>query len=81
MNLKSSERTLLCLGVNSGRFMGLAAFKSPLFSDRETVRIDIGLEVNVGFAGASRLRYLFSRLSVLRDLLERWRSDAVPSAR
>ena len=81
MNLKFSDRTLLCLGVNSGCFMGLLAFKSPLFSDRVTIRIDIGpcishwsqslRAVNVGFARASRLRYLFSRSSVLRGRLER----------
>ena len=76
MNLKFSDRTLLCLGINSGRFMGLLAFTPPLFSDRVTVRIDIGLctghlsrslcAVNVGFARASRLRYLFSCSSALR---------------
>ena len=75
MNLKFSDRTLLCLGVNSGCFMGLPAFKPPLFSDCVTVQIDIGLctdhwsqslhAVNVGVARASRLRYLFSRSSVL----------------
>ena len=68
MNLKFSDRTLLCLGVNSVCFMGLLAFTPPLFSDRVTVRIDIGpctrhwsrsqRAVNVGFARASRLRYL-----------------------
>ena len=41
MNLKFSDRTLLCLGVNSGRFMGLLAFIPPLFSDRVTDRIGI----------------------------------------
>ena len=91
MNLQFSDRTLLCLGVNSGRIMGLHAFKPTLFSDRVTVRIDIGLctghwsqslhAVNVRFARASRLRYLFSRSSILRGRHERWRSDAVPSAR
>ena len=68
LNLKFSDRTLLCPGVNSGRFMGLLAFTPPVFSDRVTVQIDIGpctghwsqslLAVNVGFAQASRLRYL-----------------------
>ena len=81
MSLKFSDRTLLCLCVNSGRFMGLPAFKPPLFSDRVTVRIDIGLctghwsrslrAVNVGFARTSRLRYLFSRWSILRGRPER----------
>ena len=81
INLKFSDRTLLCLGVNSGRFMGLPAFEPPLFSDRVTVRIDIGLctghwsrslrAVNVGFARANRLRYLFLRSSVLRGRPER----------
>ena len=81
MNLKFTDRTLLCLGVNSGRLLGLLAFKPPLFNDRVTVRIDIGLctghssrslhAVNVGFARASRLRYLFSRSSVLRGRPER----------
>ena len=81
MNLKFSDRTLLCLGVNSGRFMGILAFTPPLFSDRVTVRIDIGpyighwfqclRAVNVGFARASRSRYLFSRSSVLRGRPER----------
>ena len=81
MNLKFSDKSLLCLGVNSGRFMGLLAFTSPLFSDRVTVRIDIGRctghwsrslrTVNVGFARASRLRYLVSRSSVLRGRPER----------
>ena len=42
MNLKFSDRTLLCLGVNSGRFMGPLAFTPPLFSDRVTVQINIG---------------------------------------
>ena len=66
MNLKFSDKSLLCPGVNSGRFM---------------VRIDIGpctghwsrslRAVNVGFARASRLRYLFSRSSVLRGRPER----------
>ena len=65
MNLKFSDRTLLCLGVNSGRFMGLLAFTPPLFSNHVTVRIDIGpctdhssrniRAVNVGFARANRL--------------------------
>ena len=64
MNLKFSDRTLLCLGVNSGRFMGLLAFIPPLFSDRVTVQIGIGpctshwpqslRTVNVGFARVSR---------------------------
>ena len=81
MNLKFSDRTLLCLGANSGPFMGLLAFTPPLFSDRVTVRIDIGpctghwsrslRAVNVGFARASRSRYLFSRSSVLRGRPER----------
>ena len=81
MNLKFSDRTLLCLGVNSGRFMGLLAFIPPLFSDRVTVRIDVGpctshwsqslRTVNVGFARVSRSRYLFSRSSVLRGRPER----------
>ena len=81
MNLKFSDRTLLCLGVNSGRFMGLLAFTPPLFNDRVTVQIDIGpctghwsrslCAVNVGFARASRSRYLFSRSSVLRGRPER----------
>ena len=81
MNLKFSDRTLLCQGVNSGRFMGLLAFAPPLFSDRVTVRINIGpctghwsrslRAVNVGFAPASGLRYLFSRSSVLRGRPER----------
>ena len=81
MNLKFSDRTLLCLGVNSGRFMGLFAFIPPLFSDRVTVRIDIGpctshwsqslRTVNVGFARVSRSRYLFSRAFVLRGRPER----------
>ena len=81
MNLKFSDRTLLCLGVNSGRFMGLLAFTLPLFSDCVTVQIDIGpctshwsrslRAVNVGFARVSRLRYLFSRTSVLRGRPER----------
>ena len=63
MNLKFSDRTL-----------GLLAFTPPLFSDRVTVRIDIGpctghwsrslRAVNVGFARVSRSRYLFSRSSV-----------------
>ena len=66
MNLNFSDKTLLCLGVNSGRFMGLLAFTPPLFSDRVTVRIDIGpctghwsrslRAVNVGFARSSVLR-------------------------
>ena len=86
--LKFSDRTLLCLGVNSARFMGLLAFTPPLFSDRVTVRIDIDLctghwsrslcAVNVGFARDSRLRYLFSRSSVFRGRPESRRSDAVP---
>ena len=81
MNLKFSDRTLLCLCVNSDRFMGLLAFTPPLFSDRVTLRIDIGpctghwsqnqRAVNVGFARASRSRYLFSRSSVLRGRPER----------
>ena len=81
ISLKFSDRTILCLGVNSGHFMGLLAFIPPLFSDRVTVRIDIGpctghwfrsiCAVNVGFARASRLRYLFSRSSVLRGRPER----------
>ena len=81
MNLKFSDNSFLCLGVNSGRFMGLLAFTPPLFSDRVTDRIDIGpctghwsqslRAVNVGFARASRLRYLFSRSSVLRGRPER----------
>ena len=81
MDLKFSDITLLCLGVNSGCFMGLPAFKPPLFSDRVTVRIDIGLctghwsrslhAVNVGFARASCLRYLFLRSSILRGRPER----------
>ena len=81
MNLKFSDRTLLCLGVNSGRFMGLLAFTPPLFNVHVTVRIDTGpctghwsrslRAVNVGFARASRLRYLFSRSSVLRGRPER----------
>ena len=81
MNLKFSDRTRLCLGVNSGCFMGILAFTPPLFSDRETVRIDIGpctshwsqrlRAVIVGFARASRLRYLSSRSSVLRGRPER----------
>ena len=81
MNLKFSDRTLLCLGVNSGRFIGLHAFTPPLFSDRVIVQIDIGpctghwsrslRAVNVGFARASRSRYLFSRSSVLRGRHER----------
>ena len=81
MNLKFSDKSLLCLGVNSGCFMGLLAFIPPLFSDRVTVRIDIGpctghwsrslRTVNVGFVRASRLRYLFSRSSVLRGRPER----------
>ena len=74
MNLKFSDRTLLCLGVNSGCFMSLLTFTPPLFSDRVTVQIDSGpctghwsqslRVVNVGFARASHLRYLFSRSSV-----------------
>ena len=76
MNLKFSDRTLLCLGVTSGHFMSLLAFIPPLFSDRVTARIDIGpctshwsqslRTVNVGFARVSRSRYLFSRSSFLR---------------
>ena len=91
MNLKFSDRTLSWQGVNSGRFIGLLAFTQPLFSDRVTVRIDIGQctghwsrslrAVNVGFTRASRQSYLFSRPSVLRGRPERWRSDAIPSAR
>ena len=81
MNLKFSDRTLLCLGVNSGRFMGILALIPPLFSDPVTVRIDIGLctshwsqslrTVNVGFARVSCSRYLFSRSSDLRGRHER----------
>ena len=81
MNLKFSDRTLLCLGVNSVPFMGLLAFTPPLFSDRVTVRIDIGpctghwsrslRAVNVWFTRASCARYLFSRSSVLRGRPER----------
>ena len=81
MNLKFSDRTLLCLGVNSGRFMGLLACTLPLFSDRVTFRIDIGpctghwsrslLAVNVECTRVSRLRYLFSRSSFLRGRPER----------
>ena len=81
MNQKFSDRTLLCLGVNSVRFMGLLAFTPPLFSDRVTAQIDIGpctghwsrslRAVNVVFARASRSRYLFSRSSVLRSRAER----------
>ena len=91
MNLKFSDRTLLCLCVNSGRFMGSLAFTPPLFSGRVTVGIDIGpctghwspslRAVNVGFVRGSRSRYLFSCSSVLRGHPECWRSDAVPSAR
>ena len=65
MNLKFSDRTRLCLCVNSGCFMGLLAFTTPPFSDRVTVRIDIGPStghwsrslraVYVGFERASRL--------------------------
>ena len=76
MNLKFSDRTLLCLGVKSGCFKGLLAFTLPLFSNRVTARIDIGpctghwsrslRAVSVGFARASRSRYLFSSPSVLR---------------
>ena len=74
MNLKFSDRTLLCLGVTSEYFMGLLAFTPSLFSDRVTVRIDIGpctshwsqslRTVNEGFARVSRSRYLFSHSSV-----------------
>ena len=81
MNLKFSDRTVLWLCVNSGRFMSLLAFTPPLFSVHVTVRIDIGpctghwsrslRAVNVGFARASRLRYLFSGSSVLRGRPER----------
>ena len=61
--------------------MGLLAFTSPLFSDRVTVQIDIGpctghwsqnlSALNVEFERASRLRYLFSRSSVLHGRPER----------
>ena len=64
MNLKFSDRTILCQGGNSGRFMGLLAFIPPLLSDCVTVQIDIGpctshgsqslRTVNVGFARVSR---------------------------
>ena len=79
--MKFSDRALLCLCVNSGRFMDLLAFTPSLFSGRVTVRIDIGPctghwsrslhAVNVEFARASRSRYLFSRSSVLRGRPER----------
>ena len=52
---------------------GSSRFTPPLFSDRVTVRIDIGpctshwsqslRTVNVGFVRVSRSRYLFSRSS------------------
>ena len=81
MNLKFSDRTLLCLSVKSDCFMDLLAFTLPLFSDRVTVQINIGpctghwslslCAVNVRFACASRSRYLFLGSVVLRGSPER----------
>ena len=57
--------------------MGLLAFTPPLFSDCVTIGPCTDYwsrslcAVNVGFARDSRLRYLFSRSSVLRGRPER----------